>query len=264
VRNYWIYQLQHNDLDFNLHNQFEHTVMEKEFIYIAIAMIAVMTTVMSLLLIYINKKKEQRNVEKETKAELSYMREYFEKQLYEINIKLTHDSEKWKEVNHLLLSYKPNVDGKYFDSRPVINDSFFKNFRINPSEFQVRKDSVFVLTPFHKVEDDTYISIQKVCNDLNLSCKRGDEEFIKGDIFSYILKNILNSRIVVANINGRNPNVFYELGLAQAIGKPTLIISKNLDDIPFDVKSQNVIIYNDFADLQQRLSKTLKNVLISN
>lgn len=74
---------------------------------------------------------------------------------------------------------------------------------------------------------------------------------------------ILQSRFIIVNINGRNPNVFYELGIAQSIGKPTLILSKTINDIPFDISSQNMIIYNSSEELESHLHKTLRNVLIN-
>jgi hypothetical protein len=41
----------------------------------------------------------------------------------------------------------------------------------------------------------------------------------------------------------RNPNVFYELGLAHAIGKPAILVAKTEEDIPFDLRHVRVIVY---------------------
>lgn len=53
---------------------------------------------------------------------------------------------------------------------------------------------------------------------------------------------MLSESLVVAVIDGRNPNVFYELGLAHAFGKTVVMISSGLEDIPFDIQSQRMVI----------------------
>lgn len=239
--------------------------MDRELIYIGAALVVLLTLIMAIFLIYINHKKTERIKEQLNRAELSYMREYYEKMLYDINNKLSEDSNRWREMNHLLLSYKPEVNSSnYFNNYKTFDPIFFKSFGINVNDIKVNKEQVFVLTPFLKNEHDTYSTIQKACKYIGFRAVKGDEEFIKGDIFSYILENILRSRMVIANINGRNPNVFYELGIAQAIGKPTILISKNLHEIPFDLKSQNIILYNTQDELFDKLNLMLKKSLIHN
>lgn len=239
--------------------------MEREFIYIGAVLIGLLTLIMGLFLLYINYKKTERIKEQLNRAELSYMREYYEKMLYDINNKISEDSNRWKEINHLLLSYKPEVNNPYyFNNTKTFDSIFFKNFGIDVDNIITNKEQVFILTPFLNAEKDTFHTIQKACNSIGFRAIKGDEEYIKGDVFSYILQNILKSRIVIANINGRNPNVFYELGIAQAIGKPTILVSENLNEIPFDLQSQNIILYKTHDELFDKLSSMLKKSLIHN
>lgn len=237
--------------------------MDKEYIYIGAIMIAMMSMVMTFMLYYVNKKKQERKEEQLTRAELSYMREYFEKKIYELNDKLASDKDRWKEINHLLLSYNPKINETYFQAKPNFNSSFFESFGINPKNLEVSRNFVFVLTPFYNEERETFDAVQMACREIGLQCLRGDEEFIKGDVFSYILERIFEARIIIANINGRNPNVFYELGIAQAIGKPTLLISKSIEDVPFDLRSQNIIIYNSLSELNHKLINMFSRLLIN-
>ena len=44
-------------------------------------------------------------------------------------------------------------------------------------------------------------------------------------------------------MTGRNANVFYEVGYAHALGKIVLLLTKNADDIPFDLKHHQHIVY---------------------
>ena len=76
---------------------------------------------------------------------------------------------------------------------------------------------------------------------------------------------IFNCKIIIADCTGRNPNVFYEIGIAHTIGKPTIIISQNIDDIPFDLRHLRSIIY-DYAPrgiklFEQALENTLKTLI---
>ncbi|MBO1401738.1 hypothetical protein BVH62_18965 [Vibrio cholerae] len=113
------------------------------------------------------------------------------------------------------------------------------------------------MTPFNDKYNEDFDAIATVCNDVGLKCVRGDEEYIKGDILGHILKQLVKSRVVIANINGRNPNVFYELGLSHALEKPTLITSKSISDIPFDLRTQQLVLYKNSTDFKNQLSKAL-------
>ena len=47
--------------------------------------------------------------------------------------------------------------------------------------------------------------IREVCTNKGFKCVRGDETYFKGDIFSQMLKLIVKSNLIIANINGRKP-----------------------------------------------------------
>jgi len=49
---------------------------------------------------------------------------------------------------------------------------------------------------------------------------------------------------VLADLTGRNPNVFYELGLAHAIGKPTILVAESMVDVPSDLRAHRVLLYD--------------------
>src|SRR5258708_21790898 len=57
-------------------------------------------------------------------------------------------------------------------------------------------------------------------------------------------------------MTGRNPNVFYEVGYAHALGKIVLLLTQKADDIPFDLKHHQHIVYGGSIDV-------LKSQLIS-
>ena len=62
-------------------------------------------------------------------------------------------------------------------------------------------------------------------------------------IVNYIWSLIFSAQIVICDCTGKNPNVFYELGLAHSLGKKTICITQNSNDIPFDIKHLRYIKY---------------------
>lgn len=73
-----------------------------------------------------------------------------------------------------------------------------------------------------------------------------------------IYKEIENSDFIIADLSDKNANVFYELGYAHAIGKLTILLTQNSEDIPFDLKHKRHIIYgNSIKHLQDQLKKNI-------
>jgi hypothetical protein len=50
--------------------------------------------------------------------------------------------------------------------------------------------------------------------------------------------------VVVAELTGRNPNVLYEVGMAHCLGKPVVLLCQTQGDIPFDLSTRRVVIYD--------------------
>jgi hypothetical protein len=112
-------------------------------------------------------------------------------------------------------------------------------------ELGIIENSCFVIMPFNSVFQTEYEKIiQPALNELNIECVRGDEIYTKQRIVDDIWASIRKCRFVLAELTNKNPNVLYELGLAHAIGKPAIIITRNSEDVPFDLKSLRYLYYN--------------------
>ena len=75
-----------------------------------------------------------------------------------------------------------------------------------------------------------------------------------------------NAKIISAELSGRNPNVFYEVGLAHALAKPVVLTTDNVDTLPFDLCYLRHIIYdkNDpkWGDiLKKAIEKSIEQTL---
>ena len=99
--------------------------------------------------------------------------------------------------------------------------------------------------PFGDWQDRYYreIYIQAI-KEAGLDPVRGDELYHSGSVVDQIWEQILKAKILVADLTGRNPNVFYELGLAHAAAKPVVFTAANIEDVPFDLRHLRVIIYD--------------------
>lgn len=126
-------------------------------------------------------------------------------------------------------------------------------------------DSCFVMMPFAAPLGDYYTKIYKpAIEKAGLRPVRADADiFGTGKIIDQIWSGINSAKVLVAELTTRNPNVFYELGLAHALEKPVVLVSSNESDIPFDLKHIRVIYY-DMTDPfwgSKLLDKVAENIL---
>lgn len=125
----------------------------------------------------------------------------------------------------------------------------------------------FVIMPFRDLFDIEYSQVIKpAIESVGLKCIRGDEIYSDQMIMADLWNSIRKCRVVIAELTGRNPNVLYEVGLAHALGKPIIIITRNKDDVPFDLRSLRYFYYdiNNPSwgnNLNSTLIEALKNVI---
>jgi hypothetical protein len=107
-------------------------------------------------------------------------------------------------------------------------------------------DTCFVMMPFANPIGTYYTTIyEPAIQKAGLTPIRADADiFGTGKIIDQIWQGINTSKILVAELTNRNPNVFYELGLAHALNKPVVLICSNESDVPFDLQHIRVIYYD--------------------
>lgn len=125
-----------------------------------------------------------------------------------------------------------------------------------------RKPRVFVIMPFAEPFDSLYKDVIKPVaeDELGFEILRVDEIQAPGIILDDIQRQILASHAVVAEISTRNPNVFYELGYAHALGKPAILLVRREDSaqVPFDLKSYRAIYYDDSIAGKKTVERNLR------
>lgn len=234
---------------------------------ICILILTMVAAIISLILTleYVRKNRATRYDSIEKTAIIDEQRRHYEELIYKLQSDLAQNERRWKDVNHLIINGQASSEVSLDSTsrKTVISQSFFENLGIDLEEVSIENKSVFVLTPFSDRETQTFHTIKKICGDVDLKCTRGDEVYRDNNILSHIITSILNANIIIANINGRNPNVFYELGICHAIGKPVIVISMTKSDLPFDISAKNIIFYNSDADLQEKLKNELLKIFIN-
>ena len=105
-------------------------------------------------------------------------------------------------------------------------------------------DTCFVMMPFGPWYDKYYKEIYvPAIKEAGFEPARADELFTSGSVVEQIWEQIDKATVLLADLTGKNPNVFYELGLAHASSKPVIFTSGILEDVPFDLRHLRVIIY---------------------
>lgn len=126
-------------------------------------------------------------------------------------------------------------------------------------------DSCFVMMPFAEPIGSYFDKIYApAIEKAGLSPVRADNTiFGTGKIMDQIWSGIHSAKVLIAELTTKNPNVYYELGLAHALQKPVVLVSSNEEDVPFDLKHIRVIYYdvNDPFWGNKLIEKVAENVL---
>jgi hypothetical protein len=118
---------------------------------------------------------------------------------------------------------------------------------ISPDRKNIREflDTCFILMPFAEWYDRYYNELYiPATKEAGFEPIRADGLFSTGSVMEQIWEQIQKAKVLLADLTGKSANVFYELGLAHALGKPIILITGNLEDVPFDLRHLRVIVYD--------------------
>lgn len=138
--------------------------------------------------------------------------------------------------------------------------------RLNPifqgRDFMVEDDLCFVLMPFREPFYRLYENcIKPALEAVGLKVVKADDLFTPTAIIEDIWEYINRSRVIVADVTGRNPNVFYELGMGHTVGKEVIILTQEENDIPFDLRHLRHFKYTDNEKGWKALRRTLEKAV---
>lgn len=135
--------------------------------------------------------------------------------------------------------------------------------KVTISDFKVncKNPEAFIISQFGGNYDVLYDEVIKpICKSLSYDPIRGDEVASCAMILNDIIASIQNSAVIIADITPDNPNVFYEIGYAHALKKPTILLCDKAlrDRLPFDVSGFRTIFYDNSIGGKRKVEEKLK------
>ena len=124
--------------------------------------------------------------------------------------------------------------------------------------------NAFVVMQFKEEYNEFFREVIKpTCEKHGLEVIRADDMYTSGLIIQDIIQSLEESSLVIAEITPDNPNVYYELGYAHGIKKPTILLcDSSREKLPFDISGIRTIFYDNKisgkSQVEERLSKHLE------
>jgi hypothetical protein len=135
----------------------------------------------------------------------------------------------------------------------------FHHIAISNIEAQLQRPKAFVVMQFDGAFDELYHHvIREICEEFDVSPLKADDMVGPGVIMEDIIREIQSARLIVADITPANPNVYFEVGYARALGKPIILLAQKGTRLPFDVAGFRVLFYEDSIGGKARLDESLR------
>jgi hypothetical protein len=128
----------------------------------------------------------------------------------------------------------------------------------------------FVVMQFSSEFDDLFSEvIRPTCEEFGYKVVRADDYYGNGLIIDDITRSIREASVVIADVTPNNANVFYEVGFAHGIGKPTILLSdRKREKLPFDISGFRTLFYDNTiggkSAVQERLRRHLESIAAPN
>lgn len=118
-----------------------------------------------------------------------------------------------------------------------------------PSSFSIsdihnpQVNLIALMMPFETGFNEVNTAIKSSCESVGFVCKRADDIWINQTVIQDVVSLICKAALVICDCTGRNPNVFYEIGIAHSLGKEVILITQSSNDVPFDLSHIRYLTY---------------------
>jgi hypothetical protein len=147
----------------------------------------------------------------------------------------------------------------FVNPRPIQEDRMLEQGRVKRLSLR----HLFIAMPYAKEFNNTYyFGIKHPVEQRGRKCERVDQDLFTGDIVERVKHRIFTSELIIADITGNNPNVFFEVGYAEGVDKKVILISQE-QETPFDLKTRHQIRYDpqDIFSLANALGEQLDAII---
>ena len=128
-----------------------------------------------------------------------------------------------------------------------------------PEVEKIEPTLVSAMMPFDASFSAVFDCIKDAAKKVGLRCRRADDFWENAAIIEDIVSLIDKSRIIICDCTGRNPNVFYEAGIAHTLGRDVILITQGDNDIPFDLRHLRYMKYLNNKEGRKDLCKSLED-----
>ena len=190
----------------------------------------------------------KHNLPKLVNADIKYLSDELELNTGELGT--NHWAIKDVDLFHVLLSYQ-------MEQRP-------KPFVFELSEKPVNPQLVSFMMPFSDPFKSVYQGLKTNLEAEGYECQKADDMWVNTHIMTDIIELICTSAVIVCDLSNKNPNVFYEAGIAHTLGKEVILITQSEADVPFDLRSIRYLQYlpnsEGIAKLATEVSKRVQQI----
>jgi hypothetical protein len=128
----------------------------------------------------------------------------------------------------------------------------FENIKIEKA-----KPKAFVIMPFVSELDFVHQVIAKTVESFEINCVRADQITVSRPIMDDVKAQIAEADLIIVDFTGKNPNVYYEAGLADAWKKNWIVLAQSSEDLTFDVRHIRSIRYSNTMGADKKLELDL-------
>jgi len=138
-----------------------------------------------------------------------------------------------------------------------------KRLKSSPPKGKPKEPCVVLMPISNKFKNQWELAVKPAIEKAGLEPSRADEAPVTDDMIRSVAQSIFGARILIADVTGSNPNVMYELGLAQAIGKRVVVVCQHVGKIPRDLQGYRVLEYSadDIGKFKRDLETTILEAL---
>ncbi len=120
----------------------------------------------------------------------------------------------------------------------------------------------FIVMSFMEKYDEVYeLGIKRAVVDYGYECFRLDEDPGPKHIPERLIRELIDADLVIVDVTEVNPNVYYELGISHTIGNKTILLTQNIDQLPFDIRGEYVVSYSPGREGYKLLKMDLTNTI---
>jgi hypothetical protein len=125
--------------------------------------------------------------------------------------------------------------------------------------FKGNAEMVFLALSNSAASSDVYNAAVAAATPHHMNVIKATEEVAGGLVIDHVYDKVLMAGLMIADLTSRDANVLFEVGIAHALGKEVILVTQDLQHVPFDVRNQRTLVYRDFPELRERLRRFLED-----